>query len=130
MGKKILYLICSFLLMFNLTSCGISSLFDIDFDNYGKVAKTEDGWLIYQENKYYPTQEYLFDMSRNTEEDIERRLSAAKRELQFLPYYDFIVVNEAGKADEAAEKIKDIVRVDTMSTKHNPDFVSEFYKHN
>lgn len=66
----------------------------------------------------------------NTEEDIERRLSAAKRELQFLPYYDFIVVNEAGKADEAAEKIKDIVRVDTMSTKHNPDFVSEFYKHN
>ena len=64
----------------------------------------------------------------NTDDDINQRLTAAKRELQFLNYYDFIVINEKGKADEAAEKIRDIVRVDKMSTKHKSNFVKDFYK--
>ena len=41
----------------------------------------------------------------NTDEDINKRLTAARRELQLLPYYDYIVINEKGKAEEAAEKI-------------------------
>ena len=64
----------------------------------------------------------------NTDEDIKRRLAIAKRELQFLPYYDYVIVNEKGLAHEAAERIREIVRIDKMSTKHNTDFVSEFYK--
>ena len=64
----------------------------------------------------------------NTDDDINQRLTAAKRELQFLNYYDFIVINEKGKADEAAENIRDIVRVDKMSTKHKSNFVKDFYK--
>ena len=64
----------------------------------------------------------------NTDEDIKRRLAIAKRELQFLPYYDYVVVNEKGLAHEAAERIREIVKIDKMSTLHNTDFVSEFYK--
>ncbi len=63
----------------------------------------------------------------NTDEDIKRRLTIAKRELQFLQYYDYIVINEKGLADEAAERIREIVRIDKMSTKHNKGFVKEFY---
>lgn len=63
----------------------------------------------------------------NTDEDIKRRLTIAKRELQFLQYYDYIVVNEKGLAGEAAERIREIVRIDKMSTKHNKNFVRDFY---
>ena len=64
----------------------------------------------------------------NTDEDINKRLTAARRELQLLPNYDYIVINEKGKAEEAAEKIRKIVEVNSMSTKQNSDFVREFYK--
>ena len=64
----------------------------------------------------------------NTDEDINDRLTAARRELQLIPYYDYIVINEKGKADEAAEKIRRIVEVNSMSTKQNVDFPREFYK--
>lgn len=65
----------------------------------------------------------------NTDEDIEKRLTAAKREMQFLPYYDYIVINEKGLALEAAEKIREIVRVNKLSTKNRKEFIKEFYKH-
>ena len=65
----------------------------------------------------------------NTDEDIEKRLTAAKREMQFLPYYDYIVINEKGLAGEAAEKIREIVRVNKLSTKNRKEFIKEFYKH-
>ena len=64
----------------------------------------------------------------NTDEDIEKRLTAAKREMQFLPYYDYIVINEKGLAGEAAEKIREIVRVNKLSTKNRKEFIKEFYK--
>ena len=63
----------------------------------------------------------------NTEEDIARRLAVAKRELQFLPYYDYIVVNEKGLANEAADRIRSIVELDKLSIKHNTDFIDRFY---
>ena len=64
----------------------------------------------------------------NTDEDIDHRLTAAKREMQFLPYYDYIVINEKGLAGEAAERIREIVKVDKMSTKNRKNFTQEFYK--
>ena len=64
----------------------------------------------------------------NTEDDIKRRLTAAKREMQFLPYYDYIVVNEKGLAGEAADRINEIVKVNKLSTKLNTDFTEIFYK--
>ncbi len=64
----------------------------------------------------------------NTDEDINKRLTAARRELQLLPYYDYIVINEKGRQDEAAEKIRKIVEVNSLSTKQNKDFPYEFYK--
>ena len=63
----------------------------------------------------------------NTDEDIKRRLTAAKREMQFLPHYDYIVVNEKGLAGEAAERIREIVKVDKLSTALNKDFTQKFY---
>ena len=63
----------------------------------------------------------------NTEDDIARRLAVVKRELQFLPYYDYIVVNEKGLANEAADKIREIVKLDKISTRHSQGFINDFY---
>ena len=91
-------------------------------------SKFPEALLIWLSPPDYETLEArLRGRGTNTEDDIAKRLSTAKREMQFLPYYDFIVVNEAGKAEECAEKIRSIVAVDSMSTKHNPNFISEFY---
>ena len=94
-------------------------------------SKFPEALLIWLSPPDYETLESrLRGRGTNTEEDIAKRLSAAKRELQFLPYYDYIVVNEAGKAEECADKIRSIVAVDSMSTKHNPNFTSLFYQKN
>ena len=76
---------------------------------------------------YQTLEERLRGRGTNSEDDINRRLTAAKREMQFLPYYDYIVVNEKGLAGEAAEKIREIVRVNKLSTNLNKDFVKSFY---
>ena len=91
-------------------------------------AKFPEALLIWLSPPDYQTLDTrLRGRGTNTDDDINQRLTAAKRELQFLNYYDFIVINEKGKADEAAENIRDIVRVDKMSTKHRSNFVKDFY---
>lgn len=64
----------------------------------------------------------------NTDDDIAKRLTAAKREMQFLPYYDYIVINEKGLAEEAADKIRNIVSVNKLSVGSKKNFINEFYK--
>lgn len=92
-------------------------------------ARFPEAILIWISPPDYETlDERLRGRGTNTEEDIEKRLAAAKREFQFLPYYDYIVINEKGNADKAAEDIKRIISVNPMSVKQNSDFVQAFYK--
>jgi guanylate kinase len=49
--------------------------------------------------------------SRGTEDDAERalRLATAAKEMERMPFYDYVVVNEQGRLPEAVEKIKAII---------------------
>lgn len=49
--------------------------------------------------------------SRGTEDDAERavRLATAEREMERMPAYDYVVVNEQGRLQEAVEKVKAII---------------------
>ena len=69
--RKLIAIISIVSVLFLFTSCGISSLIDVDFDTYGDVKTTEDGWRIYQGQKYYPAPTYLFDIMPDTEKDVE-----------------------------------------------------------
>jgi guanylate kinase len=51
----------------------------------------------------------LVNRGTNTPEDIERRMKRALEEFALVKDYDYVVVNEDGKADEAAQAIYDIV---------------------
>ena len=57
-------------------------------------AKFPEALLIWLSPPDYQTLDTrLRGRGTNTDDDINQRLTAAKRELQFLNYYDFIVIN-------------------------------------
>ncbi len=49
--------------------------------------------------------------SRGTEDEAERavRLATAAKEMERMPFYDYVVVNEQGRLLDAVEKIKAII---------------------
>lgn len=113
----------------NLLSSGKNVILEIETQGALQIkSRFPEAVLIWLSPPDYETLDSrLRGRGTNTEEDIEARLITARRELQFLPYYDYIVINEKGKADEAAEKIRRIVEVNGMSTKQNSHFSREFY---
>lgn len=113
----------------NLLSSGKNVILEIETQGALQIkSRFPEALLIWLSPPDYETLDSrLRGRGTNTEEDIEARLIAARRELQFLSYYDYIVINEKGKADEAAEKIRRIVEVNSMSTKQNSHFSREFY---
>lgn len=113
----------------NLLSSGKNVILEIETQGALQIkSRFPEALLIWLSPPDYETLDSrLRGRGTNTEEDIEARLIAARRELQFLSYYDYIVINEKGKADEAAEKIRRIVEVNAMSTKQNTHFSREFY---
>ena len=60
-----------------------------------------------------PDEEALYERLRNrgteTEDVIETRISAAKEEIAGNSIYDYIIVNETGKVEEAASKIYKLI---------------------
>lgn len=64
----------------------------------------------------------------NVSEDvILNRLKTAKKELNKLGQYDYIVVNGDNMIDEAAHDIMDIVYAETHRVSRNEDFTSKFF---
>lgn len=67
-----------------------------------------------------PTAEELENRLRGrgseTEEQIAMRLSTAVEEAAYMSQYDYIVVNESGKAAECAERIHHIIESEKMRT--------------
>ncbi len=60
------------------------------------------------------------------EENIRARLEQTKRELEFLPAYDYIVYNADGKAEDAAAQIRAIVCAEKQSVRRNPGAKNEY----
>ena len=64
----------------------------------------------------------------NTEEDIQNRLAHSGWELSNLERYDYAVINENGRADEAADEIAAIVASEKKRTCRNKDFAKIFFE--
>lgn len=64
----------------------------------------------------------------NTEEDIKNRLAHSGWELSNLERYDYAVINENGRADEAADEIAAIVASEKKRTCRNKDFAKIFFE--
>ena len=54
----------------------------------------------------------LRDRKSEATGDLERRLETARQEMERLPMFDYVVVNENGAIDEAAEALEAIMRAE------------------
>ena len=69
----------------------------------------------------------LHSRGRDTEESIARRLKRAEAELEYLPKYDYLIVNESGKLDRATEDFLTIAHAEALRTAHRADFGEKYF---
>ena len=62
-----------------------------------------------------------------TEEVIGKRLDQTRREVPFADRYDYVVYNETGKAEEAAQSILAIARAEQCAIRRNPDVAKKYF---
>ncbi len=69
----------------------------------------------------------LHTRGRDTEESIAGRLRRAKEELEFLPSYDYLIVNESGKLSRSADDFFAIARAEALRTARRRDFSKRYF---
>lgn len=65
---------------------------------------------------------------RNTEDpaEIQKRLDTAKKEMEYLPSYDYSVINETDKSGECAELIYSIIKAERQKTIYTKEIIKKF----
>lgn len=69
----------------------------------------------------------LHSRGRDTEDSIERRLTRAKAELEYLKNYDYLIINEDGKLDKATDDFFAIARAEALRAARRADFAAEYF---
>lgn len=66
---------------------------------------------------------------RGTEDEptIRKRMKTAEDEVKKAPLYDYLVISETGKSEEAAERIRQIVECEKCRSSRRSDFIGEFF---
>ena len=70
----------------------------------------------------------LHSRGRDSEDSIARRLTRAKAEPDYLPSYDYMIVNETGKLADTTNDFFAIVRAEELKTAYNADFKEKYFK--
>ena len=65
--------------------------------------------------------------ARDSEESILRRLARAHAELDELPKYDYILVNETGKAETTADMIRAIALSEQLTVRRTPHAAEKYF---
>ncbi len=63
----------------------------------------------------------------NTEQDIQNRLATSRWELSNLNAYDYVIPNETGKSEQAAQCLIEIVDSETHNIARNPQVYEMFF---
>ena len=66
----------------------------------------------------------LINRGTETKEVIDARINRAEEELEFLPDYDYIVINDT--VDEAVKDVDCIVKAERMKCSRNPELKNKF----
>lgn len=70
----------------------------------------------------------LTTRGRDTEESIAKRLRRAKEELEYLPQYDYLIINEMGGIDEAVDDFFALARAEQLKKACNIEFKENYFK--
>ena len=69
----------------------------------------------------------LVTRGRDTEESIAKRLKRAEEELNYLPEYDYLVLNESGRLSEAVDDFFSIARAEELKAACNINFKNIYF---
>ena len=102
---------------------------EIEVDGAMQIrAKYPDAVLIMLLPPSFKEQERrLRSRGTESEEVIEKRLSQTRNELPFVDRYDYVVYNETGRAEEAAETILAIARAELCAVRRNPNIATRYF---
>jgi len=91
---------------------GYDVILEIDINGYKQIIKNyKDAIGIFVMTKNLKIlEERLRNRGTETEEQIESRLKTARKELRNRKIYPHIIINEDGKANEAAEELYKIIK--------------------
>ena len=70
----------------------------------------------------------LITRGRDSEESIAKRLRRAAEELEYLPQYDYLIINHTGGLNEAVDDFFALARAEQMKKACNIDFKEQYFK--
>lgn len=108
---------------------GISVILEIEVQGALNIKKLcpEAVLVLLLPPDYRTLEDRLRGRGTNTEEDIQNRLKQARIELENYEAYDYIVINQDGKSDDAALTIINIVESERCRVSRNPRIPEEFF---
>lgn len=113
-----------------IVNSGRDLILEIEVDGAGQIKKLLGDectavMLIAPDHK--ELERRLRGRGTDTEEAILNRLATARKEISLAPMYDYIVVNENGKAEECAENIVAIIKAERQKYSRREDFISHYF---
>ena len=107
---------------------GKDVIFEIDVNGAMNIKKAmPEAVLIMIMPPDYDTLESRLRLRGTDAPDvIAQRMAQSLKEIDYLPRYDYFVVNETGKAEDAANKILAIIEAERYTTARHPDYVNTF----
>ena len=111
-------------------AAGYDVIFEVDVHGAANIRRLmpEAVTIMIMPPDFETLKKRLTDRGTDTPEAIEGRLHTALDEAQCLPDFDYFVVNEQGKIEECAAKIKGIIEAERMRCSRYPDTVNNFKK--
>lgn len=111
-------------------SQGYDVILEIDIQGAKKVKRAvEDGIFIFLlPPSMEELQRRILGRGADSLEVIRKRYSAALQELKEIWNYDYIIINESGKAKEAAQKIESVIISEKCRVSRNKDIISRLLK--
>ncbi|MFI4875673.1 MAG: guanylate kinase [Blastopirellula sp. JB062] len=96
------------------TSRGISVLLEIDVDGAMELVKQYPAaiTIFLSPGSHEELERRLRGRGTEPEETIQRRLTAAKRELAAMDRYKYQIVNDAGAVNETVQRLADVIQKD------------------
>ena len=109
---------------------GINVILEIEIQGAKQIVQKipDTVSILIVPSSYKELEERLRSRKTDSEEAVRARLEIAKREIECYPDYEYIIINEAGRSDDAALDIINIVESERHRTLRNSHIPTEFFE--
>ncbi len=113
-------------------SAGDDLILEIEVDGAMQVKKKMPGaiTIMLLPPTYAVLEARLRGRGTETEDVILQRLDRAKKELLLYENYDYVVINDEGKADASADRILAILEAERCKTARKTTLLNDFFERN